>query len=219
MDPQGNLSQSAGYDDLGAEAVTVYEVLKGEDINKGIRTEHDYDVLPADIRLSAAEIELVNTERRNYLLKDALAALRARYDFILIDCPPSLNIFVMMALCTANEVIIPVQAQYLPLKGVAQLIETIDFVKDRFNKDLEISGILLTFYDDRRNLDKDVLEMLDQAFKGKVFKTRINFNTKVGEAPSSGMDVISYSPRCKGSIQYQQLTNEIINLKPQRRRV
>lgn len=219
MDPQGNLSQSAGYDNLSTEALTTYEVLKGANINNAIQARGSYDILPADIRLSAAEIELIETERRNYLLRSALEALRTRYDFILIDCPPSLNIFTMMALCAANEVIIPVQAQYLALKGVAQLSDTIDFIKDRFNKELEISGILLTFYDDRRNLDKDVLEMLEQAFTGKVFKTKISFNTKVGEAPSAGEDVISYSPKCKGSLQYQQLTQEIINMKPQKRGV
>jgi len=188
-------------------------VLKGEDINRAIKTKHvkdSYDILPTDIRLSAGEIELVAVDRRNYLLKDALAKLKKSYDFILIDCPPSLNIFTLMALTAATEVIIPVQAQYLPLKGVAQIRDTVELVKERFNPELEIGGVLLTFYDERRNLDKDVLEALEQAFEGKVFKTKISQNTKIAEAPSYGKDVINYSINSKGSVQYRQLAAEIL---------
>ena len=213
LDPQGNLSQSAGFDELSDGDVTTYEVLKGEDINRAIKTKHvkaPYDVLPTDIRLSAGEIELVNVDRRNYLLRDALSKIKKSYDFILIDCPPSLNIFTLMALTAATEVIIPVQAQYLPLKGVAQIRDTVELVRDRFNKSLKIGGVLLTFFDDRRNLDKDVLEALEQAFEGKVFKTKISTNTKIAEAPSYGKDVINYSINSKGSVQYRALADEIL---------
>lgn len=213
IDPQGNLSQSAGFDDLYETDVTTYDVLKGEDINRAIKTKrikHSYDVLPTDIRLSAAEIELVNAEKRNYLLKDAIGKLKKSYDFIIIDSPPSLNILTLMALTAATEVIIPVQAQYLPLKGVAQLRDTIELVKSRFNPDLTIGGVLLTFFDERRNLDKDVLEALEQAFEGKVFETKIAQNTKIAEAPSYGKDVISYSINSKGSVQYRALAEEIL---------
>ena len=214
IDPQGNLSQSAGFDELSDGDTTTYEVLNGEDINGAIKTKNlknSYDVLPTDIRLSAGEIELVNVDRRNFLLKDAIEKIKKKYDFILIDCPPSLNIYTLMALTASTEIIIPVQAQYLPLKGVSQLIDTIDIVKDRFNPDLEIGGVLLTFYDDRRNLDKDVLEALEEAFEGKVFETKISTNTKIAEAPSYGKDVINYSINSKGSTQYRQLAEEIIN--------
>ena len=213
IDPQGNLSQSAGFDELSDGDVTTYEVLKGEDINRAIKTKHlkdPYDVLPTDIRLSAGEIELVNVDRRNYLLRDALNKLKKSYDFVFIDCPPSLNIFTLMALTAATEVIIPVQAQYLPLKGVAQIRDTVELVRDRFNKSLQIGGVLLTFFDDRRNLDKDVLEALEQAFEGKVFKTKISTNTKIAEAPSYGKDVINYSINSKGSVQYRALADEIL---------
>ena len=209
IDPQGNLSQSAGYDELADGDVTTYEVLNGEDINRAIHKRDSYDVLPTDIRLSAGEIEYISIDRRNYLLKDALGKLKASYDFVLIDCPPSLNVFTLMALTAATEVIIPVQAQYLPLKGVAQLRDMVELVKERFNPELEIGGVLLTFYDERRNLDKDVLEVLEQAFEGKVFKTKISQNTKVAEAPSYGKDVISYSINSKGSVQYRALADEI----------
>lgn len=213
IDPQGSLSQSGGFDELSDGDITTYEVLKGEDINRAIKTKHvkdSYDILPTDIRLSAGEIELVTVDRRNYLLKDALAKLKKSYDFILIDCPPSLNIFTLMALTAATEVIIPVQAQYLPLKGVAQIRDTVELVKERFNPELEIGGVLLTFYDERRNLDKDVLEALEQAFEGKVFKTKISQNTKIAEAPSYGKDVINYSINSKGSVQYRALAAEIL---------
>ena len=210
IDPQGNLSQSAGFDELADGDVTTYEVLNGEDINRAIHKKEAYDVLPTDIRLSAAEIELVSADRRNYLLKDALAKLKKKYDFILIDSPPSLNILTLMALTAATEVIIPVQAMYLPLKGVAQLRDTVELVKKRFNPKLEITGILLTFYNDRRNLDNDVLEALEQAFAGKVFDTKISTNTKLAEAPSYGKDVLAYSINSKGSVQYRALAAEIL---------
>ncbi len=211
IDPQGNLSQSAGYDELADGDLTTYEVLNGENINRAIKSsKNGYDVLPTDIRLSAAEIELIKSDRRNYLLKDAIAQIKKKYDFILIDSPPSLNILTLMALTAATEVIIPVQAQYLPLKGVAQLRDTVELVKQYSNPELEIAGILLTFYSDRRNLDNDVLEALEQAFEGKVFKTKISTNTKIAEAPSYGKDVIAYSINSKGSVQYRQLAAEII---------
>lgn len=213
IDPQGNLSQSAGFDDLGDGDVTTYEVLKGKDINQAIKTKNgktSYDILPTDIRLSAGEIELIAADRRNFLLKDAISELKKSYDFIIIDCPPSLNIFSVMALTAATEVIIPVQAQYLPLKGVAQIRDTIALVKSRFNPGLKIGGVLLTFYDDRRNLDRDVLEALEEAFEGKVFNTKISQNTKLAEAPSYGKDVLDYSFNSKGSVQYRQLADEII---------
>ena len=215
MDPQGNLSQSAGYINLGKEDVTTYEVLKGAAINKAIRTKgtkggHTYDVLPADVRLSAAEVELVNERRRNYILKEALTSIKTKYDFILIDCPPSLNIFSLMALTAATEVIIPVQAQFLPLQGVAMVRDTISIVRQRFNPGLQIGGVLLTFFDERRNLDHDVLEALNASFKGKVFNVKISQNTKLAEAPCQGKDVFEYSGNSRGAYQYKRLAAEII---------
>lgn len=229
LDPQGNLSQSTGFTRLYDTDITTYEVLEGSDINKGIKTkdskDFSYDVLPVDIRLSSAEIELSRVDNRNYLLKNAIADLKKNYDFIFIDCPPSLNIFTLMALTASTDVIIPVQAQYLPLNGVAQIINTIDYIKhgngeyEALNPDLEIAGVLLTFYDERRNLDREVLEAVDNAFQGKVFKTKISTNTKIAEAPSYGEDIMSYSKSSKGSKQYRQLAEELIaNMKPQKRK-
>ena len=212
MDPQGSLSQSAGFDDLDDDAITTYEVLLGKSINKGIQrkeTEYPYDILPTDIRLSGIEFEIVSNERRNFLLKKALEKLKGNYDYILIDCPPSLNTLSLMALTASTDVIIPVQAQYLPLKGVALIRDTINLMQEHFNPELKIAGVLLTFYNERRNLDKDVLEVLQQAFGNKLFKTMISTNTKLAEAPSHGKDIIEYSPRSKGAKQYKALALEI----------
>ena len=220
IDPQGNLSQSAGFDDIGDNEPTIYEVLKGGDINAAIRSHSGkYDVLPADIRLSAGEIELASSKRRNELLRSALGKLSDAYDFALVDCPPSLSVFTLMALSAADEVIIPVQAQYLPLKGVAQIVDTVELVKSRFNPGLEIGGVVLTFYDGRRNLDADVLEALSGFFGKKVYKTTISQNTKLGEAPSHGKDIFEYSPTSKGAKQYRELAKEVSKgIKPQKRK-
>ena len=209
IDPQGSLSQSAGLDDLADGDVTTYEMLAGEDINTAIHRRDLYDIVPTDIRLSGGEIDFISHDRRNYLLRDALSRLRRRYDFVLIDCPPSLSIFSVMALTAASEVIIPVQAQYLPLKGLAQLTDTIELVRARFNSDLKITGILVTFFDKRRNLDEEALEVLEQAFGSKVFKTKISQNIKVAESPGHGQDIITYCKASIGAKQYTELAKEI----------
>ena len=220
IDPQGNLSQSAGFDNISDDELTTYEVLKGGDVNAAIRSHGGrYDVLPADIRLSAGEVELVGDKKRNTLLRVALGKLSKPYDFVLVDCPPSLSILTLMALAASDEVIIPVQAQYLPLKGVSQIVDTVDLVRERFNPELEIGGVVLTFYDDRRNLDADVREALSGYFKKKVYKTTISQNTKLAEAPSHGEDIYAYSPTSKGAKQYKELAGEISrNMKPQKRK-
>ena len=212
MDPQSSLSISCGFNALTDDDITTYEVLTGADINDAVKTKQakkSYDVLPTDIRLSAGEIELVETKRRNFLLRDALQRLKKKYDVVLIDSPPTLNIFSMMTLTAADEVIIPVQAQYLALTGVAQIRDTLKIVKERFNNKLEIGGVLVTYYDNRRNLDREVADALAEAFPGKVFKTKISNNTKVAEAPSYGQDILEYSPSSKGAEQYKALAKEV----------
>ena len=221
IDPQGNLSQSAGFDQIGDDELTTYEVLKGADVNAAIRSHAGrYDVLPADIRLSAGEIELATNKSRNTLLRGILGKLSKPYDFVLVDCPPSLSVLTLIALSAADEVIIPVQAQYLPLKGVSQIVDTVELVKSRFNDKLEIGGVVLTFFDGRRNLDADVLEALNGYFGDKVYKTSISVNTKLAEAPSFGKDIFEYSPTSKGAKQYRELAGEVArNMKPQKRKV
>lgn len=219
IDPQGNLSQSAGFDEIGDDEPTIYEALKGSDVNAAIRSHGGrYDVLPSDIRLSAGEIELVTNKRRNELLRDALSGLKTEYDFALVDCPPSLNVFTLMALSASDEVIVPVQAQYLPLKGVSQIVDTLELVKSQLNGELEVGGIALTFFDARRNLDKDVRDALIGYFGDKVFTATISTDTKLAQAPGHGEDIFGYCPSSKGAKQYKELAGEIAGkMKPQKK--
>lgn len=210
-DAQGNLTTSAGLI-IEDEAPTVYEVLKETaNINAAIRTKSGaYDVLPADIRLSGADIELSGIAGRELLLKEAIADLKKSYDYILIDCPPNLSIITLMALTACDSVVIPVQAHYLALNGMAQLVNTINLVKKRMNASIKIGGIVITMYDGRRTLDKEVVDNIRAAFPDKVFNTFIGNNIALAEAPASGKDIYEYSPNSKGAQQYAELTEEII---------
>lgn len=209
LDPQGNLSTSLGLTP-GDDDLTTYEVLKGSDINQAIKPGK-YDVLPTDIRLSGAELELASTAGRDFLLKEALENLKTKYDYILIDCAPSLNILTLMALTASNEIYVPVKADYLGLNGIAQLLETVDLVKKRLNTKLKIGGVILTFYDSRRGLDQEVIESLRKKFGDIVFKTAISNNIKLAEAPSHYKDIFTYAPNCNGAQQYKALVDEIIH--------
>lgn len=210
-DPQGNLTQSAGFE-LTQNTPSLLEVLKGDaDINSALQHKAGaYDVLPTDIRQSGAEIELASIVGREQLIKEALAELSAPYDYVLIDCPPSLSIITLMGLTACNSVIIPVQAQYLALNGMAQLVDTIQLVKKRLNPSIEIGGVVITMYDNRKTLDKQVLESIAASFPDKVFKTFISNNVALAEAPAFGMDIYEYKADCKGAQQYETLTDEII---------
>ena len=169
-----------------------------------------YDVLPADSMLSGADVELATVPGREMLLKEAIAQLSKPYDYVLIDCPPSLNTLSLMALTAANGVIVPVQAQYLALDGMAQLNQTIELVRKRMNPQLEICGVLVTLYDPRKLLNKEVLESLTAAFPGKVYATTISNNIALAEAPSYDKDIFEYKPKSKGAEQYRQLVQEIL---------
>lgn len=206
-DPQGDLSTMGGYKTLSGDDLTLYDVLHGEDINSTIRAAESFSIIPSDETLSRGEIDLLKVSRA--VLKDAISRLETVFDYILIDCPPSLNVLTIDALTASDEVIIPVQAQYLPLKGVARLRETIEKTRAALNPELRISGVVITFYNDRRKLDQQVKESLEKAFGSKVFETVISLNTKVAEAPSHGMSIFKYSPKSKGATQYKALAEEI----------
>lgn len=209
LDAQGNLTTSAGFE-IEDEAPSVYEVLKGSiDINEAIIAEKSYSVLPADIRFSAAELELSSVPGREKLLQEALEALRTAYDFILIDCAPSLNVVTLMGLTAADSVVIPVQAQYLPLKGVKQLLDTIELVKKRMNERLAIAGVVVTMYDSRKTLDREVVDSVAAAFPEKVLALIPN-NVALAEAPASGKDIYEYSPQSKGAAAYTELTEKLL---------
>lgn len=208
-DPQGNLTISAGIH-LKDEDPTVYEMLKGNiNINDAIKPGV-YDLLPADIMLSGVEIELASVPGREMILKECIRELKTLYDYILIDCPPSLSIITLMALAASNNVIVPVQAHYLALNGIAQLRDTISLVRKRMNPQLDIGGVIVTQYDSRRLIDKEVLKSLTEAFPGKVFETTVSNSVSLVEAPSFGKDIFEYKPSSKPAAQYEAIVNEIM---------
>lgn len=213
LDPQGSLSKCAGFRSLDDDPTT-YEVIKGDaDINQAIKTKQGvkpYDVLPTDIRMSGAEIELISVPGRDALLKEALDGLEKAYDYVLIDCSPSLSILTLMALTAANSVIIPVAAQYMPLDGMAQLLPTVELVKKRLNKGLKIGGVIVTMYDSRRSLDKSIIEAVKAKFPTEVFSTVVRNNSKLAEAPTYGKDIFEYAPKSSGADAYRAITQEII---------
>lgn len=209
-DPQGNLSISAGVN-LKDDDLTIYDVLKGSvaPVDAIVHLEN-YDIIPADIMLSGAEIELSGVPGREMILKEALEKISKKYDYILIDCPPSLSTITLMGLVACDSVIIPVQSQYLALNGVAQLLETIELVRKRMSPQLRIAGVLATMYDSRMNLHKEVLETIKEAFPDQIFNTTISNNVALSEAPGFGQDIFKYNPRSKGAQQYKELVKELL---------
>ena len=214
LDPQGSLTKSAGFRDV-SKCFTTYEVIKGDTIATApIKTVEDavaeYNIMPSDIRLSSAEVELLSEPGRDTLLKAAISDLDDDYDYILIDCSPSLNILTLMALTAANGVIIPVAAQYMPLDGMAQLLKTIDLVKKRLNKSLYIAGVIITMYDKRRSLDKEIVKAIRAKFPTETFNTMVKNSSKIAEAPTYGKDIFRYAPKSAGADAYKVIAYELI---------
>lgn len=213
LDPQGSLSKCAGFRDIDDDPTT-YEVIKGDaDINDAIKTKQGvapYDILPTDIRMSGAEIELISVPGRDTLLKEALDGLKKPYDYVLIDCSPSLNILTLMALTASTSLIIPIAAQYMPLDGMAQLLPTVELVKKRLNKGLDVGGVIITMYDNRRSLDKEIVEAVKKKFPTQTFKTVVKNNSKLAEAPTFGKDIFEYDPKSAGAEAYNAIAQEII---------
>ena len=214
LDPQGSLSKCAGFRELEDDDPTTYEVIKGDaDINQAIKTKQGvaaYDILPTDIRMSGSEIELISVPGRDTLLKEALDGLEKPYDYVLIDCSPSLNILTLMALTASTGLIIPIAAQYMPLDGMAQLLPTVELVKKRLNKGLSIDGVIITMYDSRRSLDKEIIEAVKDKFPMQTFKTVVKNNSKLAEAPTFGKDIFEYEPKSAGAEAYRAIAKEII---------
>ncbi len=212
IDPQAHATIHLGVD-LQKLENSIYEVLiSGKSLKEVIsKTEMDnLELVPSHINLSGAEIELVNMIGRETILKDNINKLKAKYDYILIDCPPSLGLLTLNALTTANEVMIPIQTEYLALEGMSKLVSTIEIVRKRLNKNLEITGIIPTMYDSRTNLSQEVLDNISGYFKKKVFKTVIRQNIRLAEAPSYGKPIVLYSARAHGNEDYMKLAKEVI---------
>ena len=209
FDPQSNASSAVGIH--GKEGRTVYDIVIGG-LPSDICVVHTKwcHLLPSDIRLAAAEQELAPMESRENRLKDALEPLCAKYDYIFIDCPPSLGLLTINALCACNTVIIPMQCEYFALEGLSQLVNTIRMVKKRMNPNVDIEGILLNMYDGRTNLTVQVAEEIKRYFGNKVYKTIIPRNVRLAEAPSHGMPVTAYDKLSRGALAYQSVAEEFL---------
>jgi len=212
LDPQGNATMGSGIDKNNTEFTTcdllLGEVTLSELVVKG--EEIEYDVLPGNGDLTAAEVALMDIPNRERQLRNALAAAQNHYDYILIDCPPSLNMLTLNALVAANSVMIPMQCEYYALEGLSALMETIDSIKKTVNPELEIEGLLRTMYDPRNNLASDVSGQLLLHFPKKVYRTIIPRNVRLAEAPSHGIPVIHYDKTSRGALAYLALAGEIL---------
>ena len=213
IDPQGNTTSGLGVDKNGVEN-TLYELLLGEaDIKKTVIKDvvENLDLIPSNINLSGAEIELIGVDDKEYILKGITDKLRRKYDYIIMDCPPSLNMLTINALTAANSVLVPIQCEYYALEGLSQLIHTINLIQDRLNKNLEIDGIVFTMYDSRTNLSLQVVENVKDNLQERVYKTIIPRNVRLAEAPSHGLPINLYDARSTGAEAYHQLAEEVIN--------
>lgn len=212
LDPQGNASSGLGLKKYEYQDANIYHVLIGENtIEKTIRvTNHPtLNIVPANPDLVGAEIELVDTPRREYQLKEALRAIQGRYDYVLIDCPPSLGLLTLNALTAANTFIVPLQCEYYALEGLSQLLNTAGLIKKNINPELRIEGIVLTMFDTRNNLSHQVVSEIQTHFGDKVFKSIIPRNVRLSEAPSHGQPIIEYDQRSIGAVKYLELADEL----------
>lgn len=211
-DHQANATSGVGHDPRNIKT-SIYECLINETSPKDIilsTNTPNVDLLPAHIDLVGAEIEMIDLPNREYILKHALSSIRDDYDFIIIDCSPSLGLITINALAAADSVIIPIQCEYFALEGVGKLINTINIVQNKINTDLSIEGMLLTMYDSRLRLANDVVEDVKTRFQQMVFDTIIHRNTRLGEAPSHGESVIMFDAASKGAVNYLNLAREIL---------
>ena len=212
IDPQGNSTSGIGIDKINTPH-TIYNVLINEEPIKNniIKTEHkNLYLLPSNIQLAGAEIELVPAISREYKLKNAIEDVKDDYDFIIIDCPPSLGLLTINALTAANTVLVPIQCEYYALEGLGQLMNTISLVQKKLNKSLEVEGVLLTMFDARTNLSIQVVDEVKRFFKNKVYRTIIPRNVRLSEAPSHGKPIITYDAKSRGSAVYMDLAEEVL---------
>lgn len=215
MDPQGNATSGVGVD-KSSQKNTIYELLLGtakyEDCLVKTSTENLW-ILPADINLSGVEIEFLDMDRREYRLKDILEKVKEDFDFILIDCPPSLNMLTVNAMAAADSVLVPIQCEYYALEGLSQLLHTIDLVQKRLNPELIMEGVVFTMYDARTNLSVQVVDNVKRNLKQNIYNTIIPRSVRLAEAPSYGMPITAYSPSSAGANSYRLLALEVMEHK------
>ena len=213
MDPQGNMSSGLGVDKDSVER-TVYDLIIGKvGVEECLCEEviENLDVLPSNIDLSAAEIELIGVDNKEYILRDEVEKIKDRYEFIIIDCPPALSMLTINAMTTSDSVLVPIQCEYYELEGLSQLIHTIELVQERLNPELEIEGVVFTMYDARTNLSLQVVENVKDNLNQNIYKTIIPRNIRLAEAPSYGMPINLYDPKSKGAESYMLLAEEVVN--------
>lgn len=207
LDPQANLTQSLG---IREPKETVYGSIRGDYPLKPLHIVENLDAVPSTLDLSGAEVELNSETGREYILRELLEGVKSRYDYVLIDSPPSLGLLTVNALTSADEILIPLQAQYLALQGLTKLLEIVEKVKKRLNKGLRIGGVFITQYDNRKTLNRDVVEVIQGHFQDKVLNAKIRDNVALAEAPARGQDIYRYSPNSYGATDYLELCAEIL---------
>ena len=213
FDPQGNTTSGLGLE-KGNIDNTVYELLMGECtvdecINPSVQER--LDVMPSDVDLAGAEIELLDMEEKESILKKNMELLDGKYDFIIIDCPPSLNLLTINALTAANTVLVPIQCEYYALEGLSQVLKTVNLVQKKLNPSLEVEGVVFTMYDSRTNLSLEVVEEVKKVLKPSMYSAIIPRNVRLGEAPSYGLPITIYDSKSKGAESYRALAEQVIN--------
>jgi chromosome partitioning protein len=212
-DPQGNATSGLGVT-KDPERASTYDLLLAEVPPGDVIVPTSFDgvsIIPADKNLAGANLELVDLPKREFRLRERLTTVRNQFDFVIIDCPPALDLLTLNPLMAADAVVVPIQCEFFALEGISELMDTIDQIRESFNHPLEIAGILLTMYDDRTNLTRQVAADLREFFQDEVFKTIIPRSVKLAEAPSFGKAILAYDPRSKGAESYIQLAKEILD--------
>ena len=212
MDPQGNMTSGLGIDKDGVEK-TVYDLIIGQATIEEVLCKEaleNLDVLPTNIDLSGAEIELIGVENKEFIIRDEVNKIRDNYDFVIFDCPPSLSMLTINAMTTADTVLVPIQCEYYALEGLSQLIHTIELVRERLNPLLEMEGVVFTMYDARTNLSLQVVENVKDNLQQRIYKTIIPRNIRLAEAPSHGLPINIYDPKSTGAENYMLLADEVI---------
>ena len=215
IDPQGNTTSGFGIDKNDLDD-TVYELILGEcSINDCIIKDvfPNVSVLPSNVNLAAAEIELIGVEKKEFILKKEVDYIKDQYDYILIDCPPSLSMLTVNAMTTANSVLVPIQCEYYALEGLSQLIHTVNLVKERLNPELDMEGVVFTMYDSRTNLSMQVVENVKNHLNQNIYNTLIPRNIRLAEAPSYGIPITKYDPKSAGAEAYRNLAKEVMKIK------
>ena len=213
VDPQGNTTSGLGVDKNNVEN-TIYEMMLGEcTVEECILKNvlENLDVMPSNVNLAGAEIDLIGVDEREYILQKAMAQVKDNYDFVIVDCPPSLSMLTVNAMTASDTVLVPIQCEYYALEGLSQLIHTINLVKQRLNPNLEMEGVVFTMYDARTNLSLQVVENVKENLKQTIYKTIIPRNIRLAEAPSHGIPINLYDPKSAGAESYRLLADEVIH--------